>query len=768
MTKCPPDTFSSTDGSYCSGCTPGSHCTTGAAIPCDPGYYNNGTTTICHPCEKGSFQSNKGATSCLFCPEGFYSDAVARTKCEPCKVGHECPYGSKIPVICKEGDYAEAREGHCSPCLQGHYCSQGVMKACAVEKGFFAKARQSSCLCRNGFYRKNTTGTSDVCVMCDDGMECEGRDGYGTDIDSLKARNGSYLYKDEVRIFTLKCQPETACVNNNCSVRHRNDSFLCSQCNDKYFLSGSIQSPLDCQLCKPARAAIYGLVITAALIGGLVLLAFLVRKKILRLNEVVSLRAKAHSTRINTPPSQPPRNGGVTPIDDELISSSTAASVLQRSAVNHLQILGLLGRLNFQWPSLVRTLFRVAEGATSLSVLSSLQMVSLDESIKCGLYSSSTPLPMNEMIVDTVSLLITAAIVLLFWAIRMCYKQQERTKVFRKIVISLITLFYLSYSKILRDLFQLFDCAPVSPLLPERRLRGALDVVCDLSNKEYRYYIFALALPVILLLLIPLPVVSFMTLRKADRASDDVYKVYGFLYDGYKTEYWYWEICVLLRKILIAAITVFGAVRVASVTDSSSGDTAVDEDQYQQGLFASLVMGVALFFQMMFQPYEGEAMNKVEVMGLTVGFLSLYLGLWTFHAKEWKTIIVTVLIFTLNIGWVVYVFVALYKEYEVAKFLVSMWNYCACRNCQRKTGYTESIDEGEAGGTESQVVDLTQTKGGRTKEPVTKEAPRSWLNWWGRNMAEGSTASKTEGKDVELAVQSRTNEVLNPLSSVPM
>ena len=52
-----------------------------------------------------------------------------------------------------------------------------------------------------------------------------------------------------------------------------------------------------------------------------------------------------------------------------------------------------------------------------------------------------------------------------------------------------------------------------------------------------------------LLFILPLPILAIRKLKTVDRESDEVYKVYGFLYDGYKPEYWYWEVVVLLRKI---------------------------------------------------------------------------------------------------------------------------------------------------------------------------------------------------------------------------
>ena len=232
--------------------------------------------------------------------------------------------------------------------------------------------------------------------------------------------------------------------------------------------STSQQYPFSSSFFAPPSSSLYK---PLTFICGLLILAFLVRKKISKMKEVVLNRATALASRnMNRTPSavESSEDIGTSKVPDIVGASSStpAVSVLQRSALNHLQILGLLGRFNFKWPQSVKSFFHVSEGASSLSVTSNLQMVSLDESIKCGLYLGDVPLPMNEMIVDAIALLITVVVVLIFWGIRMWYKKQDPKKVMNKILISLITLFYLAYSKILRDLFQLFDCSQVGTLLP--------------------------------------------------------------------------------------------------------------------------------------------------------------------------------------------------------------------------------------------------------------------------------------------------------------
>ena len=334
----------------------------------------------------------------------------------------------------------------------------------------------------------------------------------------------------------------------------------------------------------------------------------------------------------------------------------------------------------------------------------------------------------------------------------MWHKEQDPKKVMNKILVSIITLFYLAYSKILRDLFQMFDCSQVNGHIKQRLLRGALNIQCDImKDGEYRFYVLSLALPVLVFFIMPLPLLAIQKLRNVDRASDAVYKVYGFLYDGYKTEFWFWEVVVLMRKILLAGISVFYAVSVSTVTTAT-----VNADQYQQGLLASLVMGVSLFFQMLFHPYEGEAMNNVEVMGLTVGFLSLYLGLWTFHSSAVASVLVAVLIFGLNIIWAVYVFVALYKEYKVAKFIVSVWNSVACCSRCKKSGYEES-KEGEAGGGDA-------GDGNGDDANAKKSGGDSWWKVWGTHYKKEGRAEGNEREDIELAP--RQKEVVNPLSAI--
>ena len=70
--------------------------------------------------------------------------------------------------------------------------------------------------------------------------------------------------------------------------------------------------------------------------------------------------------------------------------------------------------------------------------------------------------------------------------------------------------------------------------------------------------------------------------------SAEVIEKYGFLYKGYKDHMWFWELVILVRKLALAAIGVF-------MSESSA---------FMQGLSATFILSVSLFFQERLKPYQ--------------------------------------------------------------------------------------------------------------------------------------------------------------------
>ncbi len=114
----------------------------------------------------------------------------------------------------------------------------------------------------------------------------------------------------------------------------------------------------------------------------------------------------------------------------------------------------------------------------------------------------------------------------------------------------------------------------------------------------------------------------------------------------------------MIRKVFLSIVAVF-----LSSQANSSDRVIIMSSRYQQGLAAAFVLGLALFLHVKFQPYEDDEVNTVELSGLSVGFISLYCGLWTFsiNDNEASQTIVTYIVIGCNVVWALYTLRLLFK-----------------------------------------------------------------------------------------------------------
>lgn len=87
---------------------------------------------------------------------------------------------------------------------------------------------------------------------------------------------------------------------------------------------------------------------------------------------------------------------------------------------------------------------------------------------------------------------------------------------------------------------------------------------------------------------------------------------YGYLFEGYKTKVFFWEIVVVYRKILLVMLTVFLNV--------ISSETQV--------LCGLLLLIASMILHVRFQPYMSPRMNRMENYSLQVTSLTMYAGMF--------------------------------------------------------------------------------------------------------------------------------------------
>eukprot|EP00736_Rhodelphis_marinus_P007473 Rmarinus@m.18140 len=138
---------------------------------------------------------------------------------------------------------------------------------------------------------------------------------------------------------------------------------------------------------------------------------------------------------------------------------------------------------------------------------------------------------------------------------------------------------------------------------------------------------------------------------------------YGFLYFGYRPEYYWWESWEIFRKTLVVFITVFMSTSPVTV----------------QGLALIAVTLMMLVVHLYTRPYEKvevrgsrrDLLNTMELIGITVTLLSILLGMY-FSGEASVTdenvrVFLTIFILGLNVGTLLYFCRSLYLAYSEAE-----------------------------------------------------------------------------------------------------
>jgi hypothetical protein len=90
------------------------------------------------------------------------------------------------------------------------------------------------------------------------------------------------------------------------------------------------------------------------------------------------------------------------------------------------------------------------------------------------------------------------------------------------------------------------------------RLKEDLEIICWQSDHLFFFYIAVL--PSILFWVIGIPLSAFFFLSKSKQKLK-IYQIkskFGFIFNGYKSRSFFWEIFIIFRKVLMVMLAVFG------------------------------------------------------------------------------------------------------------------------------------------------------------------------------------------------------------------
>jgi hypothetical protein len=233
------------------------------------------------------------------------------------------------------------------------------------------------------------------------------------------------------------------------------------------------------------------------------------------------------------------RSTSATSAAQVILSSGSSKSIVMKLIVNYMQVITIVGNFKIQWSSSVKSMFGVTNILSSGGNLESAGF-SLSGGLKCLLYSSDIPLPMNELIMAVLLFVVTTFVIVTFWfSYYLCRSngsdgRRVSSRRTEAITVSLLVMAYNSYPKFIRGFFQLFSCTYFPGEMNTPRLVGSLDTICYGSD-HFRWFLI-LGLPVLVVIVIGFPASGLWKLRReygrGNLNNQRILSTVGFLYDG--------------------------------------------------------------------------------------------------------------------------------------------------------------------------------------------------------------------------------------------
>jgi len=288
-----------------------------------------------------------------------------------------------------------------------------------------------------------------------------------------------------------------------------------------------------------------------------------------------------------------------------------AHSVVKKLLLTHVQQTSLLLAFDLEWPSPFSVVLEASDTASAASSsFVSLDCVGSDGSTASGM-SAFRMQVLATLIGPVVIFLLAEAIFALLWKVG----KLTQSEAYRRMLIACVVIGYLFYTPLTRSIMQLFTCVTIGG---QSRLVQDYSVLCDsAANNGWRY---GFGLPLLMLVVVGIPSGLFWLLH---RSQDQLYtsdwhrRTLGFLFLGYKPEFYWYEIVIMARKAVFAMILVA---------------------LYPQGLLwqiamAMMVMMISITVSASFKPFSEPLFNHLDVASLMLSMATVAGGAMLLQAQ---------------------------------------------------------------------------------------------------------------------------------------
>ena len=176
-------------------------------------------------------------------------------------------------------------------------------------------------------------------------------------------------------------------------------------------------------------------------------------------------------------------------------------------------------------------------------------------------------------------------------------------------VATIVILIFLVHPQLIKLMFSIFSCREIEGDL---YLNENLEIQC--WDEKHTLYAICVALPSIIIWGVGTPAAILVALVKNRKylKAIPIRIRFGFLFNGYFENTYYWEFTILYRKILIICCSVF----------LNSVSTEI------QALCVLIILLVSLQIQNKIRPFISPELNVMESRSIFVATISIYCGLF--------------------------------------------------------------------------------------------------------------------------------------------
>ena len=285
------------------------------------------------------------------------------------------------------------------------------------------------------------------------------------------------------------------------------------------------------------------------------------------------------------------------------LSPKSRFSIYIKIFTNYLHLLFLTAQFELNWPSYMTYLLNAQKQP--------IDGMNYIFSTDCYIASGD---PVNtyyyRLILMSLKPIMIFGLSFAVW-VTVCWFKDNYAQLKREFFLTMIIIYMLIYPNISIVAFSHFACQTIDQL--GLHLKVNYEIQC--WDRRYTKFNFSVVIPSITLWVIGLPAIILIIMTKRKKYLNQVNNriIFGYIFNGYRRERYFWEFVIIYRKSIIISIVVFFS-EIYSV--------------HIQALSIFIILSGFTFIHYRLEPYTASELNHMELQSLLVSTLTLYCGLF--------------------------------------------------------------------------------------------------------------------------------------------